>query len=70
MYTAGTYTVTWETANGEYHVSKAFETEQEARDFGNVTWKKPDTKSVQINRREFYKKRRHSVTIAQATKAN
>lgn len=68
MYRAGTFTVTWETQSGEYHVSRVFETEAEARSFGNSIWKNPETKQVEINRRQFYHKRRHSVVIARATK--
>lgn len=68
MYRAGTFTVTWETQNGEYHISRVFETETEARNFGNSIWKNADVKQVEINRRQFYHKRRRSVVIAQATK--
>ncbi len=68
MYTSGTYTVTWETGSGEYHVSQVFETEQEARAFGNRVWKDTNVKEVEINRRQFHHKRRHSVVIAKAKK--
>ena len=66
MYTSGTYTVTWETKNGEYHISRVFDTEPEARSFGNHIWKNPDVKEVKINRRQFHHKRRHSMVIARA----
>ena len=66
MYTPGTYTVTWETKSVEYHISQVFETEPEARAFGNHIWKNPDVKEVEIKRRQFCHKRRHSVVIALA----
>ena len=67
-YKAGTYTVTWETYTGEYHVSNVYETEPEARRFGNMVYKNPDVKQVCINRRQFCNKRRKSVVIAKAEK--
>lgn len=47
MYTSGTYTVTWETKSGEYHISQVFDTEPEARAFGNHIWKDSDVKEVE-----------------------
>ena len=67
-YKAGQFTVLWYTANGEVHGSGVFETEQEAREFGNMIYKRPDTTYVRISRSAFYKKRRKPVKIAEATK--
>lgn len=68
MYKAGTYGVLMMTTNGTYHSTGDFATEQAARDFANYLWKKPSTAEVEIYRHSFYKKRRHSVLIAKATK--
>lgn len=68
MYGAGKYGVLMMTANGTYHKTAGFATEQAARDFANYLWKKPTTAEVEIYRESFYKKRRHSVTIAKAIK--
>lgn len=65
MYIAGTYVVTWEDASG-FHRGPVFETEQAARDFGNILWRNPMISSIEISRMQFYKKRRNAVTIAKA----
>lgn len=65
MYIAGTYVVTWEDETG-FHRGPIFEIEQAARDFGNKLWENHKVTCVEISRSQFYKKRRHSVTIAKA----
>lgn len=68
MYRAGMFSVLTETADGQFHRSRFFETEQEARNYGNTQWKKASVISVEIYKTGFYKKRRHSVLVASATK--
>ena len=68
MYRAGMFGVLTETSDGKWHRSRLFETEQEARGYGNAQWKKKAVISVEIYKTGFYKKRRHSITIATATK--
>lgn len=68
MYRAGMFNVLTETADGQFHRSRFFETEQEARTYGNTQWKKASVISVEIYKTGFYKKRRHSVLVASATK--
>lgn len=65
MYRSGTYVVAYDDKTG-FHCSGAFETEREARYFGNRLWRNPSVSSVEICRRQFYKKRRTCVTIAKA----
>lgn len=65
MYVAGTFSVVWEDHFG-FHRSPVFETEQAARDFGNRLWLNRTVSSIEIYRRQFYKKRRNSVLIARA----
>lgn len=69
MYKAGTYVVTWETKNLQFHRSPIIESEQAARDFGNKLWRNPEVYHIEISRSQFYHHRRRSVTIAKATKA-
>ena len=68
MYVAGTYSVIWEDHQG-IHRSPVFNTEQDARDFGNRLWLNSMVFSIEIYRRQFYKKRRNSVVIAKAERA-
>ena len=68
MYVAGEYGVLMMTVDGDYHRTGGFTTEQAARDFANYLWRKDTTAEVEIYRNTFYKKRRHSVTIAKANK--
>ena len=65
MYRSGTYVVAYDDKTG-YHRGGVFETEREARDFGNRLWRNPAVSSVKICRCQFYKKRRNCVTIAKA----
>lgn len=68
MYRAGMFNVLTETVDGKCHRSRFFETEQEARAYGNEQWKRKSTISVSIYKTGFYKKHRHSVLIAVASK--
>ena len=65
MYISGTYVVVYDDETG-FHRGGVFETEREARDFGNRLWRNPSISSVEICRRQFHKKRRNCVTIAKA----
>lgn len=66
-YIGGKYCVYCKTKSnkGFYTVC---DTEQEARMFGNEQWKKPYIVSVRISYMRFYKKRRNSLLIAEASK--
>lgn len=69
MYRAETYTVCYTDTNGNYHRAACdIETEAEARQIANNVWKRSDSVEVEISKATYYKKRRHSVTIAIAHK--
>ena len=67
VYIGGKYAVYCRTINDKgFHT--VCDTEQEAREFGNEQWKKPYIISIYITKMRFYKKRRNSLLIAEATK--
>jgi hypothetical protein len=68
MYKACQFGVLTETVHGEFHRSRFFETEKEARCYANKEYSKENTVTVEIFKTGFYKKRRNSVVIASATK--
>lgn len=67
MYKSGTYILTWEDSTG-FHRSPVFETEQEARHFGNCVWKHRDVTEVEIVKCVYRHQRRHTETVASAHK--
>jgi len=66
-YIGGKYSVYCRTKSGKGFYTVC-DTEQEARSFGNEQWKKPYIVSVRIIKMRFYKKRRNSLLIAEASK--
>ena len=66
-YVAGKYSVHCSTKSGKGFFTLC-DTEQEARQFGNEQWKKPYIIKVRITKNRFYKKKRNSQFIAEATK--
>lgn len=67
MYKPGTYIVTWEDGTG-FKRGPVFETEKEARDFANSVWKHRYVTEVNISKRVYRHKRRHTEMVASAHK--
>lgn len=66
-YVAGYYQV-YVFLNNKKSFRKYFDNEKEAREFGNITWKRKDVKEIWISKTGFYKKRRNTIRIATATR--
>ena len=67
-YIGGMYYVRSWTKNGKIF-ERDFQTEQEARSFGNDQWKLPFVLKVSIVKMRYCNKKRNSLLIAQAEKA-